>query len=98
MLSFPTLQDFFGSSAADRYNRALWIATTPEQDKAIYDYASKNYRNTYGGLANNCGDLVKDSLAAGNVTLPWETVTKPNTQYRDVLRLPNSAPFIPPKP
>jgi RHS repeat-associated protein len=103
MQYYPNLQSFFANNASNRYDRTLWLATTPEQDKLIKNYAEAYYQDAYSGIGNNCGDLVDQSFAAGGINLPLQQVgvfpvTIPNQQYNDVLGLPISAPFVPPRP
>jgi hypothetical protein len=87
LLQFLTLATFTQSDAASRYNRALYLSTSSEQDTAIMRYANSNYKTDYNVLTNNCGDLVNQSLNAGNIRGAGVTflgITRPNGQYDEL--------------
>jgi len=97
MQYYDSLQDFYNDPASARYSRDLWLDTTPQQDTDIYNYAKEHYDWPYSGVINNCGDLAGQSLLAGGIPLTPEFPTVPNDQYNQLLQLPISAPFIPPR-
>jgi uncharacterized protein RhaS with RHS repeats len=83
-LPFSSLVSFQSSAAGARYNRALYLSTSPDQDAAIIKHADSIYQQSYNIATNNCGDLVNQSLSAGNVQGAGTTffgVTRPDSQY-----------------
>jgi hypothetical protein len=54
-----------GQSA--RYDRAIYITTTIEQDQAMMQRANAIYNQDYNLGLNNCENLVNDALAAGEI-------------------------------
>lgn len=89
---FPTLDKFFESQYAQRYDNAAYLKTSIMQDLKILMYAKLNYQNPFGAY-NDCADLVHDSLQAGGIEILGKTgfrliPSRPNKQYDSVLGLP----------
>ncbi len=80
-IPFSTLDGFLTDKIADSYNRAVYIATSHDQDSKIKKEADAIYKSKYDFVSNNCGDLVRQSLGAGGISLGSPLVTVPNSQY-----------------
>jgi RHS repeat-associated protein len=88
-MSFKSMDDFFRSQAAARYDRTAYIKTGLSQDLAVESYADRHFSDAYSSTGYNCGDLVHDSFAVAGVTIPAKTqygVTIPNDQYDGITR------------
>jgi len=68
IIYFDTLDEALNSEViGSRYDRAYYLPTTPEQDRAILVEALNESFEDYNVLTNNCGDAVHDSLEAAGI-------------------------------
>jgi RHS repeat-associated protein len=95
LVTYPTFDDFYRSDDASRYDRAVYIPTTADQDLAMTTYGDSHYRDPYSGRTNNCGDLVNDILGAGDTPGAGNILgtTRPNSQYDNFSARPGWTPF-----
>ena len=95
LATYPSFTDFYNSPDAARYDRAVYIPTSLDQDLAMTTFGDANYRGPYSGRTNNCGDLVKGILGAGDIPGAGNVlgITRPNSQYNNVSTRPGWTPF-----
>ena len=95
LATYPTFEQFYNSADAARYNRAVYIPTSLDQDLAMTTFGDRNYRDSYGFFRNNCSDLVNGVLGAGDIPGAGSVLgtTRPNSQYDNFSRRPGWTPF-----
>ena len=75
--SFASLSDALGSTMiSSRYQEAYFHEATEEQDLRILERMNDEWGEWYDLIWNNCGDLVKECLEAGD--LPYKDLNNPN--------------------
>ena len=92
LMVFRTFQDFINDPISGGYNRAVYFHTTLDQDFDMTIWGDAHLRDPYVFGGNNCGDFASGLAAAGGIAIPPNTgfglgVTRPNTQYDDLIHL-----------
>ncbi len=69
-----------------RYDRRYRIETSPDQDQRMREYADAHYNDPYSLPTNHCGDLVAETLEAGDVPTGEKPFrNQPNKQFENII-------------
>ena len=95
LATYPTFEDFYNSPDAARYNRAVYIPTSLDQDLAMTTFGDRHYRDPYGFFTNNCSDLNNGILGAADIPGAGSVLgtTRPNSQDHNFSSRPGWTPF-----
>jgi len=95
--AFDSLENFFRDPISARFDRAIYISTSVEQDLAMIAEGDRIYKNNYDAAFHNCSDLVSDIMEAGDLPPHRKHVlgvtTVPNKQHDDIVRENEGTPF-----
>ncbi len=103
MRHYPTLDDFYHSPEAQRYDRGARVKTTPKQDAKMKSYGRQNFDRPYDFFRHNCSDLAGQILKAGGGEIPnvcaaeGSAISIPNDVYDGFGNTGYGTPFTLPK-